>query len=222
LIHYTLGYPEEGGDQFPSNVLSKKEKAVIKAQRYLFDLLLSKHNHMLDIIYAYIHNIYKRCFKPIGIMISQENRMLDGGNWYGNDSAWRMVSDLMKIAFYSDRNGVLRNEPQRKIFSVVDGIIGGENNGPLTPDEKRAGIVMAGFNPVAVDIAGTRLMGFDWRKLKWLINLVQNKHFNFFVDNFNNIQIQSNFSAFTKMYKTVDPLLAFQPHPGWQGHIEIA
>lgn len=29
LIHYTLGTPEEGGDQFPSKVLSLREELIV-------------------------------------------------------------------------------------------------------------------------------------------------------------------------------------------------
>ena len=82
------------------------------------------------------------------------------GGWYGNDTIWRSVLDLNKILLYADREGVMRSKRQRKFFSVVDGIIGGEGDGPVLAMPKVSGVLLAGFNPMAVDICATRLMGF--------------------------------------------------------------
>lgn len=53
-----------------------------------------------------------------------------------------MTSDLMKITIYPDKDGILNNFLQQRIFSIVDGIIGGENNGLLAPNRKEAGIII--------------------------------------------------------------------------------
>lgn len=53
---------------------------------------------------------------------------------------------------------------QRKIFSIIDGIIGGEKEGPLIPTSKKSGVVIAGFNPIAINIATIRLMGYKLEK----------------------------------------------------------
>lgn len=116
----------------------------------------------MNSLYIAIFNFCKRFLKPIIGKVPENKMIFNCGNWYGNDIAWRMVSDLMKTILYVDKKGMLRNNPQRKVFSIIDGIIGGENNGPLTPDEKKGGIVISGFNLLAVDIVGARLMGFDW------------------------------------------------------------
>jgi hypothetical protein len=154
--------------------------------------------------------------------LEKEKAIFDGGNWYGNDSAWRMVSDLMKIIMYADRDGCVKDFPQRTILTVIDGIIGGERNGPLVPTEKKAGVVIAGLNPLATDIVGTRMMGFDWRKLKYIVNLLENKHFGFFVENVEQIKVSSNISEWQDIFQENDKLLAFAPHPGWVGHVEIS
>jgi uncharacterized protein (DUF362 family) len=222
LVHYTLGTSEEGGDQFPPGVLNSRESMIIKIQRLLHDLLLSRKKALLDKLYEYIVLTY-RMFLTKGIgRVSSEKRVFDGGNWYGNDTAWRMVCDLMTIIAYCDKAGVLREIPQRKIFSVVDGIIGGENNGPLSPDEKRAGIVIAGSDPLAVDIVGCRLMGFDWKKLKWATDLVENERFNCFVRDISSIKIRSWTDEFLNMFEKNDKLLDFLPHPGWRGYVELS
>jgi len=83
------------------------------------------------------------------------------GNWPGNDTTWRSAIDLYRILLYADKKGIMREQQQRKHFSLVDGIIGGENFGPLAPTGKKAGILISGVNPVSVDVVAAKVMGFD-------------------------------------------------------------
>ena len=221
LVHYTLGIPAEGGDQFPADLLSPTEKFRVNIKRFLYDILLSKRTLFFDRVYLFILWLWQKSFRKILGAIPQDKFLIDGGNWYGNDSTWKMVSDLMKIIVYADKNGVLGDVPQRKIFSVIDGIIGGENNGPLTPDSKKAGVIVAGFNPLAVDIVGTRAMGFDCGKIRHLANLMNNRIFSFHVTDPREIKIKSNVPEFKNMFYTKDKLLNFKPHRGWVKHVEI-
>jgi len=91
-------------------------------------------------------------------------------NWYGSDTVWRASVDLMKILIYSDKKGKLHKKPQRKFFSIIDGIIGGEGEGPLAPTPKYCGIILAGSDPIEVDATAAKIMGFDPRKLKIIYN----------------------------------------------------
>jgi uncharacterized protein (DUF362 family) len=222
LVHYTLGTPSSGGDQFPDEFFDFKENFILKTQRALYDVLLARRNRTLDAAYIGVRHIYRNFLKGLLGTVEKGKLILDGGNWFGNDSAWRMVSDLMKIIMYADRDGHLKGSPQRTIFTVIDGIIGGEGNGPLTPTEKRAGVVIAGLNPLATDIVGTRMMGFDWQKLKYIVNLLENKHFEFYVDDVKRIEVLSNIPRWRNIFEGKDKLLAFAPHPGWLGQIEIS
>ena len=87
-----------------------------------------------------------------------------------------MVIDLNRILMYADKSGRLRDAPARRILSVVDGIVGGEGNGPLDACPKRSGMIVAGSNPVAVDLACARLMGFDYKRLPVLCHMVNDNH----------------------------------------------
>lgn len=49
------------------------------------------------------------------------------GSWSGNDTCWRMAADLYLVLMTK----------KRKILSVIDGIIGGEGDGPFTPNSKK-------------------------------------------------------------------------------------
>ena len=52
-----------------------------------------------------------------------------------------MTVDLLRIFIYADKEGNLQNTPSRKILSIVDGIIGGEGDGPLNPDSKKCSLI---------------------------------------------------------------------------------
>lgn len=222
LVHYTIGEPGKGGDQFPAGFLTGKVKLIVAVQRYLYDALLAKRNRAGSILFRMIYTPYRKFLKPMLKKTTSKIVLLDGGNWYGNDSAWRMVSDLMKISIYADKNGIMRDSPQRRVFSVVDGIIGGEGNGPLFPDERKVGVIVSGFNHLVVDITAARLMGFDWKKLHWVTDLLENKYYDFCVSDPSRIEVASNDEEFKELMRSEKSFLSFVPHPGWIGFLESA
>jgi uncharacterized protein (DUF362 family) len=222
LIHYSLGGIDSGGDQFPPNVLGMTEKSLIRLQRLLFDRLLARKDKLGNKLFLAVYQPFRRILRPLLRRSTEKISTYDGGNWHGNDSAWRMVSDLMKISVYADAEGRMQSTPQRTVISIVDGIIGGEGNGPLFPDSRPAGIILAGTNHLAVDMVAARLMGFDFRKLRWVTDLLENRDFNFFIHSQEDIVIKSNVADFERAFETDDPYLHFRPHPGWVGHLEVA
>jgi hypothetical protein len=84
-----------------------------------------------------------------------------GGSWHGNDTLWRTILDLNKIARYADRDGQLHDTPQRRYLCIVDGVYSGENDGPIMPDLRHDGLLLAGMNPLLVDLVVCLLMGVD-------------------------------------------------------------
>lgn len=188
IPHYRIGSPKEGGDQYPDNFFSYKEEYIIKFERFMYDTFLSKNSIILEYIHRIIYGFfYLKIFRKIGLDIPKCKKIFDAGNWYGNDTCWRSVSDLIKI---------LENK-KIKTFSIVDGIIGGEEDGPLCPTPKKCGILVGGEDLVSVDIISTILMGFDPRKIKYLLN--------------KNRKIEVSGEILN---------LKFKPHPGWKNKIE--
>lgn len=55
-----------------------------------------------------------------------------------------------------------------KAFSIVDGIVGMEGNGPIQGTAKAVGVVVAGADPVAVDATCCRIMRIDPLKVGYL------------------------------------------------------
>lgn len=90
-------------------------------------------------------------------------RVQERGAWYGNDTIWRMVVDLYN-AFRTRK---------RAVFSIVDGIVGGEGKGPFCPDKKHSNVLVAGEDLLSVDLVTTRLMGFEPTRIPYLAYLMQ-------------------------------------------------
>jgi len=213
LPHYREGTPSQGGDQFPTDGMRRKvERAVVTSFKRWFPLL----GGLRPLIARPAKGIGKRLF-------GDTNRgTTRSGNWYGNDTAWRMVLDLNRILFYADRDGRLHDRPVRKFLSIVDGIVSGEGKGPLDPTPKPTGVVLAGINPVAVDLACARVMGFDYRRIPLLFRALADHPLRLAAFGFEDVVARSNDQRFDgPLAEMRGPLLDFEPHFGWKGHIEI-
>ncbi len=212
LPHHRLGTPAQGGDQFADNSMKHRiERKAMGCFRRLFPFL------------GPMRRILGRPLKTIGQSIFGDTNTdtIRSGNWYGNDTTWRMVIDLNRILMYTDRNGNLQDRPARNIFNIVDGIIGGEGNGPLDPTPKPAGIVVAGENPIAVDLVCTRLMDFDYKKIPLLYQAMAKHSLPVYLSEYDYVICSSNAPEFNKPLVEFSGVnLAFKPHFGWQDHIE--
>lgn len=222
LVHYTLTTPDEGGDQFPENYLTQMESAIIRIERWMYDHFLAPRILPLEYLHRSIYWLHNHTTRCLGIKVQEYKRLLDAGNWYGNDSAWRMTVDLMRAFHFADSQGNLQFTRQRRAFSIIDGIIGGDNNGPLIPDAVPAGTLVAGENLLAVDIVATRLMGFDPLKMRMYREMLQDQSFDFGVHNFDDIEVLCDEPGWQNcLYDPANHFLNFRPHPGWIGHLEI-
>jgi len=189
LPHYTLGPPSEGGDQYPDKLWAPHEQALIGLERWMYDHLLARQVPVLDWLHQAIYWLHNHTTRKLGLKVDEHKRALDAGNWYGNDTTWRMVADL-----YAAFDCVC----QGRTFSIVDGVIGGEGNGPLAPDPVLAGLLIGGENLLAVDVFAAHLMGFDPLRLPL-------------------------YHHFCKLHMFEEHSgLHFRPHPGWVGHVEAA
>jgi Domain of unknown function (DUF362) len=88
------------------------------------------------------------------------NDVYMGGAWFGNDTAWRMTLDLARIAQFADAEGILHKTQQRGHYVVIDGIVGGDGNGPLRPRVVDSRVLIGSNDPFAADIAAAQVMGF--------------------------------------------------------------
>ncbi|HEX2959585.1 MAG TPA: DUF362 domain-containing protein [Chitinispirillaceae bacterium] len=210
LPHFTLGSQEEGGDQYIYPSVRKR-------------------------ICTFLHDqVQSSCFIPVKFICAVVKKLLWNSHyllpfkdnvyeamWWGNDTLWRTLGDLNEIVEFSDKNGIIQDESQRSQFVLIDGIIGGEGDGPLACDPVQSGVVFAGTSPCVVDAVAATYMGFDVEKIPLIRNAFRAAQcacplFNgkledikVYVDGMNEI-----YDKF-RMRKYV----SFQPHPQWVGHI---
>jgi len=222
LVHYTLTSPQEGGDQYPDGYLSPLEERLIRIERWMYDHFLARRNQPLEYLHRSIYWLHGKLLKPLGLTVPAEKRLLDAGNWYGNDSAWRMVVDLFNIFHFADKNGRFHPQRQRKMFTLIDGIVGGENKGPLVPDPKPSGVLLAGENVLATDLVAARLMGFDPLKMRMYSFLLKECDEDYGIHSLHEIEVIASPQEWsTCLADRTSRFLDFKPHPGWIGHIEM-
>lgn len=213
LPHHREGTPRENGDQFPKDSLkSRVERRTVAGFKRAFPFL----GPLRPVVAGPIKTFGRRLFGDTNV------DTIRSGNWYGNDTTWRMVLDLNRILLYADKNGRLHDQPVRRFFSVVDGIVAGEGNGPLDPTPRPTGWILAGMNPVAVDLAAARLMGFDRRRLPLLMHALADHPLPLCRFDGDTVSLRSHEMQYNGTIGSLHSSLpAFQPHFGWVDHIEL-
>src|SRR6185503_18668015 len=120
---------------------------------------------------------------------------------------------------FFDGAGQRRTKPLRYL-AVVDGIIAGEGNGPMAPDPKPCGVVLAGTHPVAVDCAAATLMGFDWQRLRLLEHAFAMREMDFVSFRSGEIELISNRPAWSGPLNQIEQTFELRPPFGWVGALE--
>ncbi|WP_174591513.1 DUF362 domain-containing protein [Methanocella conradii] len=208
LPHHRYGPAECGGDDYIHRDFRKDWLARLRDEQVVTDNLL-----------------YIMPLRAMAALLHYSNKLVpfkdkyDAGGWYGNDTISRTISDLNKIIYYADRHGKMQNARQRKEFLVVDGVIAGQGEGPLMPVPKRAGVLVAGSNPVAVDLVCSSIMGFDYRKMPVFRHVMRSKKYPLFEGAPEDIEIVSDkCSRLEDVYGSYN--CSFLPPDGWAGHVE--
>jgi uncharacterized protein (DUF362 family) len=223
LPHHRVGTLGEGGDMLPddaplSNRVADRVYEYFKATR----LGMLGFKYVLPILRA----VYRF---GVGQMLSKmekkEHLPWAEGDWYRNDTVWRMVLDLNQILLFSDKEGKLHDTPQRRYFSCIDGILAGDREGPLHPTPKPVGILVGGYNPAAVDLACIRLMDFDYRKIplmKGIDRMARSINACATIDEtWERLKVFTNRDDFTRLHEQDASYFGFEPSQGWKGHIEM-
>jgi uncharacterized protein (DUF362 family) len=211
LPHHSLGTPSEGGDAYAhSGGQQRIEGRVLRALKPVM-----ARSKLAARGAALLKPAARRVF-------GDTQEVVRSGNWWGNDTIWRMILDLNRILVYARPDGSLADTPQRRAVSLVDGVVAGEGNGPEGPDPVRAGVVVAGTDFVAVDIVAATLMGFDYRKVPHLAHALEPHPLPLTSIGVEALTVESNVPEWNGNLWEIDPaeLFSFRPHFGWTGHIE--
>ncbi len=154
LPHHSIGARDEGGDEFPESRMIDRVRS--RATEIARPLLARG-------LFAQLFRAFRRVETA-----TRGDDFIRSGNWYGNETTWRMCCDLNRCLYYSDREGLHLDAaaPVRTVLTLLDGIVAGEGDGPLSPVDVPLGVIIAGTDPVAVDLTAIRLMGFDARRIR--------------------------------------------------------
>jgi len=102
----------------------------------------------------------------------------------------------------------------------VDGIVAGEGNGPMAPDRRECGLILAGTHPLAVDCVAASAMGFEPERIRLLERAFRMRELRFADFSRDAIRVVSNVEEWTGGLGEFDAGFRFKPHFGWVGAIE--
>lgn len=209
LPHHRIGGSASGGDCYPGR----------KPFKRLAEYALDCANYRLD-------RATYPVWQKLALLASGLSRLVYGdsnleGEWYGNDTTWRMVLDLNRIALYGRPDGTIATTRQRALYTLTDALIAGEAFGPLAPEPVNLGMVTFAAAPPCADLIHAALMQFDWQKIALireafaanprplvacLPHHVRARHHNTLL-------------TFDQVARTLGK--PFRPPRGWVGHVEL-
>ena len=207
LAHYRSGGGGHGGDEYPGRGTWRRW------QSRLHERLHAERREMPG--------------RQAGLMLDRNMaRVLGrcgvvyGGAWHGNDTCWRMALDLARIVRYADRLGRMQDAPQRTNICLVDGIVGGEGRGPLSPTPVSSRILMFADDLALCDLAAARLMGFDPERLP-LVRRAFDPAMRYRVADADAEQARCRYDDADLGIDQIEPVLGrpFAPSPGWRRHL---
>jgi uncharacterized protein (DUF362 family) len=138
-----------GSDEVPNRVVPVPDGVVIKEVPLPAPLLDA--DVIINVPKAKTHH-----YEPISGALKNWMGVVNQ-NWrlgnHGDDDAIPRFVDVMTVS--------------RPALCVVDALIAGEGDGPIANLPRWCGCVLASTDPVATDVTIARLLGGDWRKLKF-------------------------------------------------------
>jgi uncharacterized protein (DUF362 family) len=222
LPHHSLGAASQGGDEFP--------------EARIIDRLRSRATEIARPLLA--RGVGQRFFRAARRLETamRGDAFIRSGNWHGNRTTWRMCCDLNRCLYYSTPNdssksaGLFLDKPQpvRTVLTVLDGIVAGEGEGPLAPSDVPLGVIVAGTDPVAVDLVAVRLMGYNEQLIPKLREPMRDTGARITqVRGPEDVEVAETRTESERDHPVVmrrlDEIASeriFTPHPGWIGHIE--
>ncbi len=209
LPHHRLGGSARGGDCYEGDALVKTiaERCYDNANRRI-----NRPGYLA----------WERCgllFLKLGEILTGSGE-LEGG-WQGNDTLWRMVLDLNRIALYGRSDGSLSDTPVRSIYSLTDAVVAGENFGPLAPEPVNLGAVTFASSSAFADLAHAALMRFDWRKIPSVRNAFGSFPCPLASRRPEDVDLRLNGRSISPAELAAERGVDFRPARGWRGHIEM-
>jgi uncharacterized protein (DUF362 family) len=208
LPHFTEDTPERGGDEFSEDVVAHRVEHYVKkaGQR-----MASSVPGLGTWLFRKTRNVGKR-------VLGDSQTVVRAGNWHGNDTCWRMALDLNRALLYGNQDGSWRDAGRPKRYlAFVDGIVGGQGDGPLCPDPVASRVLLAGRNPAVLDAVASRLMGFDPLSLPIVSRAFENHRWPIADRPLEEIVVLDERVGARVPLRRLEPAVpgGFKPHFGW-------
>jgi uncharacterized protein (DUF362 family) len=215
LPHHCVGSPAQGGDEFPGGAaVDRLRSAATEVARALLARGIGER------LVRWVRRAENR---------ARGDAFIRSGNWHGNQTTWRMCLDLNRCLYYSDARGAHFDAPApvRTVLTLLDGIVAGEGEGPLAPRDVPLGAVLAATDPIALDLAALRLMGFDERYIPKIREPITDRELRVTaVRDPSEVRVFEAGNGDERLREhRLDQIACervFEPHPGWLGHLERA
>lgn len=215
LPHHTEGNPTTGGDEHPVPASKHNlERKLVGIARNV--------SRALPYVGPRLHKVARSAGAKV---FGDTEEVVRSGNWFGNDTIWRMCLDLNKVVAYGNSDGTLRPAvpgERKPHYVLVDGIIAGEGRGPMNPDPVGAGLVLFGTNSPSVDAACGYLMGFDPAKIPIVRQAFECKQYRLAEWGWRDVEIVSNVEPWNRALPAISSgsTFHFKAHFGWVQNIE--
>ncbi|WP_083749376.1 DUF362 domain-containing protein [Frankia sp. CcI49] len=215
LPHHTEGWPGNRGDEHPRpSARHRAERAVVGGLRRAALAWPGVGTRTL--------RIARRGGTPI---FGDGDTTIRSGNWWGNDTVWRMSLDLNKIIHYGSPDGTLTETPQpTRHIVLVDGVIAGHRNGPMSPDALPGRLVAFGTTPAAVDAAVTVLFGFDPERVPTVRQGFRCHRLPLANGDWREVELVGDDTDWNGPIGNIHPTATLQaePHFAWKGRVELS
>ena len=213
LPHHCVGPESAGGDEFPGNGLLDRARS----QATELARLLLKHGIGTRLVGA-VRSVERA---------ARGDDFIRSGNWYRNRTTWRMCLDINRCLYYSSATGEHweASEPVRPVLTVIDAVVAGEGEGPLSPTDRPLGIILASLDPLALDLAAIRLMGFDEECLPKVCEAMRSEVLRVTAtrspeDVVVREVVATGDAPRERSLDELAPEKPFVAHSGWRGHVE--
>jgi len=159
LAHHIKGSYFQGGDCYcvPSRIRTWHDELYDRLWEKYMDVSTTKRNLWM----RSLHWLW-----DLSCLMSGDH--IDAGSWSGNETIWRTTLDLNHILYFSPLS-------PKHIVTIVDGVIAGEGDGPLSPTSKPAGILIGGESPAYLDAVMGRLMGYNLARLPTVYHAIYHR-----------------------------------------------
>jgi len=225
IAHHRRGSIYSGGDEFDSQPLPFRIRSMV--MKYLRQsapgVFLLKHlkSVMRSLKPPLIHLKKAALISSECLPVDSGLPVVTEGSWYRNDTLWRTILDLNHCALYADADGKLHDNKQRRYFTLVDGILAMEAQGPMEGNPKPAGCLISAFNPVVSDFVTASIMGFNPNKIPSIYRCFEPTKYGLIDFKPEEIEVESNFSSYRDLKQLGwKDSLKFIPPKSWKGHLE--